>query len=138
MYEEILTKILGDDYENGREIGERILAYISENPDWDVFIDGHRVSVEDAINEALIEVTGSPLDFYTARTRKQSIADVRDMVILLLRKHTKWTLEDIGAFVKRDHTTVHHNIRTAYDNLQMDRLFKEKYKQIEQKFLERL
>lgn len=53
--------------------------------------------------------------------RKRHFVRARQMVCLLLRQHASFSLPEIGRVLKRDHTTVLHNVRAAESNT--DRVF---------------
>lgn len=134
MYDKLLLKILGDDYGKGREIGIKILSYIAEHPDWNTSGVGYM----QALDEAIVNETGHPISFYASCGQRREYVDVRVIAMLILRKYTRLTLNEIGKMFNRHHTTVGLEIKSAYGIIDVDKSFKEKYRKIEQKFLERL
>ena len=80
--------------------------------------EGSRVGGENQLNiQGIIEAITSYFDLKLAdllsKRRNKSIALPRQMGMYLARKHTRFSLEEIGGyFGGRDHTTVMHAVRT--------------------------
>src|SRR6185369_6443821 len=56
-----------------------------------------------------------------SKRRHKSIAFPRQVCMYLARRHTRYSLEEIGGyFGGRDHTTVLHAVRTVDDDCKMD------------------
>ena len=57
-----------------------------------------------------------------SKRRHKSIAFPRQVCMYLARRHTRYSLEEIGGyFGGRDHTTVLHAVRTVDDDCKTDR-----------------
>ena len=57
-----------------------------------------------------------------SKKRNKSIAFPRQVCMYLARKHTRYSLEEIGGyFGGRDHTTVLHGVRTVTGDIESDR-----------------
>ncbi len=67
-----------------------------------------------------------------SKRRQRSIALPRQVCMFLARKHTRFSLEEIGGyFGGRDHTTVMHAVRTIDDRCTKDEKFREVTKSLE-------
>jgi chromosomal replication initiator protein len=67
-----------------------------------------------------------------SKRRHKSIAFPRQVCMFLARKHTRYSLEEIGGyFGGRDHTTVLHAVRTVNDDIKADRSIAEQVTTIE-------
>lgn len=107
--EEIIKKILGGRYEEGREIANIVLDYVTKNPDWrnGVVVSGlYKDSVMNAITAAVREVYGHELGFYMDKTRKREFIDVRQMSMYLLRKESGFSFHEIGEIFGKHHSSV--------------------------------
>jgi chromosomal replication initiator protein len=67
-----------------------------------------------------------------SKKRHKSIAFPRQVCMFLARRHTRYSLEEIGGyFGGRDHTTVLHAVRTVDGDVKSDREIAEQLAQIE-------
>ncbi len=67
-----------------------------------------------------------------SKKRHKSIAFPRQVCMYLARRHTRYSLEEIGGyFGGRDHTTVMHAVRTVSDDMAADRQVAEQLIQME-------
>lgn len=67
-----------------------------------------------------------------SKRRHRSITQPRQVCMYLARKHTRFSLEEIGGhFGDRDHTTVMHAVRTIDDRCGIDAEFKQTMKSLE-------
>ena len=67
-----------------------------------------------------------------SKKRHKSIAFPRQVCMFLARRHTRYSLEEIGGyFGGRDHTTVLHAVRTVDEDIKNDREIAEQLTQIE-------
>lgn len=64
--------------------------------------------------------------------RKREIVEARHIFSSLMTKHTKLSLEAIGNYVNRDHSTVIHSRNTIENLLPLERNLRRKYKEIEE------
>ena len=76
------------------------------------------------IIDTVVDYYGVKLSDLQSKRRQKSIAFPRQVCMYLARKHTRYSLEEIGGyFGGRDHTTVMHAVRTiekqAGDNEQL-------------------
>jgi len=73
-----------------------------------------------------------------SKRRHKSITQPRQVCMWLARKHTRFSLEEIGGyFGGRDHTTVMHSIKTVDDRISTDANFTHETERIEQLILSR-
>ena len=67
-----------------------------------------------------------------SKKRNQSIAFPRQICMFLARKHTRYSLEEIGGyFGGRDHTTILHGVRTIDRSMKVDRDVAQQVSQID-------
>jgi chromosomal replication initiator protein len=73
-----------------------------------------------------------------SKRRQKSIAMPRQVCMYLARKHTRFSLEEIGGyFGGRDHTTVMHAVRTIEEKAEADQKLQAEVDRIEQDLLQR-
>jgi chromosomal replication initiator protein len=73
-----------------------------------------------------------------SKRRHKSIAMPRQVCMYLARKHTRFSLEEIGGyFGGRDHTTVMHAVRTIEEKAVADQKLQAEVDRIEQDLLQR-
>lgn len=73
-----------------------------------------------------------------SKRRHKSIAMPRQVCMYLARKHTRFSLEEIGGyFGGRDHTTVMHAVRTIEEKTEADQKLQAEVDRIEQDLLQR-
>jgi chromosomal replication initiator protein len=73
-----------------------------------------------------------------SKRRHKSIAMPRQVCMYLARKHTRFSLEEIGGyFGGRDHTTVMHAVRTIEEKASADQKLQAEVDRIEQDLLQR-
>ena len=73
-----------------------------------------------------------------SKRRHKSIAMPRQVCMFLARKHTRFSLEEIGGyFGGRDHTTVMHAVRTIEEKSRADGKLQAEVGRIEQDLLQR-
>ena len=71
-----------------------------------------------------------------SKRRQKSIAQPRQICMFLARKHTRYSLEEIGGwFGGRDHTTVMHAVRTIEQRCENDESLSRTVQAIEQRIL---
>lgn len=76
------------------------------------------------IIDTVTEFYGVKISDLQSVRRQRSIALPRQVCMYLARKHTRYSLEEIGGFFGgRDHTTVMHAVRTIGDRCQVDAEF---------------
>lgn len=68
------------------------------------------------------------------KSRKRHLVEARYIFCLLCRKHTIYTLDQIGIEINRDHSTIVHSEKMAKEFLQVDPEFKQKFNNLERKF----
>ena len=75
--------------------------------------DQKRITIQQ-INEAVTKYYNVRLSDLQSKKRHKSIAFPRQVCMFLARRHTRYSLEEIGGyFGGRDHTTVMHAVRTV-------------------------
>jgi chromosomal replication initiator protein len=73
------------------------------------------------IIDTVTEFYGVKISDLQSARRQRSIALPRQVCMYLARKHTRYSLEEIGGFFGgRDHTTVMHAVKTIEDRCQVD------------------
>jgi chromosomal replication initiator protein len=89
----------------------------------------------------LPQITDAVTAFYNVRLtdligkkRHKSIAFPRQVCMFLARRHTRYSLEEIGGhFGGRDHTTVMHAVKAVGEDIQADQQIAEQLSQLESK-----
>jgi chromosomal replication initiator protein len=82
-----------------------------------------QVQIQTIIN-AVTEYYGVKLTDLQSKRRQRSIALPRQVCMFLARRHTRFSLEEIGGyFGGRDHTTVMHAVRTVEGRCEVDAEF---------------
>jgi len=80
-----------------------------------------RITIQQ-IFEAVTKYYNVRLSDLQSKKRHKSIAFPRQVCMYIARKHTRYSLEEIGGyFGGRDHTTVLHAVRTITDDIKNDR-----------------
>ena len=80
-----------------------------------------RVTIQQIL-DAVIKYYNLKLSDLQSKKRNQSIAFPRQICMFLARKHTRYSLEEIGGyFGGRDHTTVLHGVRAIDRAMKVDR-----------------
>jgi chromosomal replication initiator protein len=80
-----------------------------------------RITIQQIL-DAVTKYYGVRLSDLQSKKRNKSIAFPRQVCMYLARKHTRYSLEEIGGyFGGRDHTTVLHGVRTVTADMENDR-----------------
>lgn len=80
-----------------------------------------RITIQQIL-DVVTKYYGVRLSDLQSKKRNKSIAFPRQVCMFLARKHTRYSLEEIGGyFGGRDHTTVLHAVRTVDGDMQADR-----------------
>ncbi|HVZ94450.1 MAG TPA: helix-turn-helix domain-containing protein, partial [Phycisphaerales bacterium] len=88
-----------------------------------------------AIIDAVIDFFGVKLTDLQSKRRQRSIVQPRQVCMYLIRKNTRYSLEEIGGhFGGRDHTTVLHAVRTIEHQKNQDADFSRQLAAIELRF----
>lgn len=88
------------------------------------------------IIDAVVDHFDVKLTDLQSKRRQKSIARPRQICMYLARKHTRYSLEEIGGyFGGRDHTTVMYAVRKIDTDSKADDAFASTLRQIEQRFL---
>ena len=134
--EEIITKILGEHTEEQGKVANRVLSFVSENPDWKT--QGgllYKSKVLNALNEAIQCIYGHDLAFFATDCRMRWMVEVRYAIFLLLREEAKMSLTQIGDVLGKNHSTVLYGLKTAKDLLDTYRPFREDYNTLKNYYL---
>ena len=67
------------------------------------------------------------LDQLRSKKRQREIVEARQIYCKLAKKRTKYTLEQIGSAINKDHATVLHSVRTCNNLIETNINFKNKY-----------
>ena len=79
-----------------------------------------RITVQQII-EAVTKFYGVKTSDLQGKRRHKSIAFPRQVCMYLARRHTRYSLEEVGGyFGGRDHTTVMHAVRTVTEDVKAD------------------
>jgi chromosomal replication initiator protein len=82
--------------------------------------DQRRITIQQ-IFDAVTKYYGVRLSDLQGKRRHKSIAFPRQVCMFLARRHTRYSLEEIGGyFGGRDHTTVLHAVRTVDGDMKED------------------
>ena len=95
--------------------------------------EGPRIQIQTIIN-AVTDFYGVKVTDLQSKRRQRSIALPRQLCMYLARRHTRYSLEEIGGyFGGRDHTTVMHAVRTIDERSQQDDSFGQTVRSLEDK-----
>lgn len=90
-----------------------------------------KIQIQSIIN-AVTDYFGVKVTDLQSKRRQRSIALPRQVCMFLARRHTRFSLEEIGGyFGGRDHTTVMHAVKTIADRCERDEAFREVTKSLE-------
>ena len=67
------------------------------------------------------EIEDVRMDALSSRTRKRDVVEARQIFCWLCKKHTKASLESIGTFVRRDHSTAIHSVKIVNNLMSVSR-----------------
>ena len=73
------------------------------------------------IMHRVARATGVTVAELRSRAKHKTLAEARQLAMLLMRDVEGMSLPEIGRMLDRDHTTVMHGIRSAKENLEFDR-----------------
>lgn len=90
-------------------------------------MDIYKNSVLQALNSAVIEVFGHPLEYYDTPSRKRELVEVRQMTMDIYRDITGYSLREVGEIFGRNHSTVAYACKQCDDLFQTDRAFARDY-----------
>lgn len=89
----------------------------------DADLPAPRIQIQTIIS-AVTDFFGVKVTDLQSKRRQRSIAQPRQLCMWLARKHTRYSLEEIGGFFGgRDHTTVMHAVKTIDDRCETDSQF---------------
>lgn len=132
--EELIKIILGERYQEGREIADLVLDYVAKNPDWDMGEVPQREKALEALDKAVQTIYGNPISFYDNGCRKREFVEIRQMVMHLYHKYTRFTLHEVGRVFHKHHATIIYAYNQVEELLQYDRRFKKDYTLLEKTF----
>lgn len=73
---------------------------------------------------------GASLEHLQLDKRSRNYADLRSIVMHVLRKNTGLSLQDIGRIFERDHSSVIHNVKKVDGLLKVDKGFTLTYNEV--------
>lgn len=73
--------------------------------------------IKTSILQAVEQVTGYSLNMLLKNNRTRDRVLARNLCYYFLRKHTRYSLKQIGDLFNKDHTTIIHGIRMVNDML---------------------
>jgi chromosomal replication initiator protein len=80
-----------------------------------------RITIQHIL-DAIVKYYGVKISDLQGKKRNKSIAFPRQVCMFLARRHTRFSLEEIGGyFGNRDHTTVLHAVRSIDEDIKNDR-----------------
>lgn len=133
--EELIKIILGERYEEGKEIAEKVLDFVDKNPDCRrTEKKVYKNSVLDALGKAVVEVFGHPLEYYDTKCRKRECVEVRQMAMHLYHEATGYSLHEVGEIFHKHHSTVIFAYNQVKNLLSYDRAFSKDYELLEETF----
>lgn len=133
--EDIIKVILGERCEEGREIANIVLDYVEKHPDWRrTKKKVYKNSVLDALDKAVVEVFGHPLEYYDTKCRKRECVEVRQMAMHLYHEATGFSLHEVGEIFHKHHSTVIFAYNQVENLLSYDRAFSKDYELLEETF----
>lgn len=135
--EDIIKIILGERYEEGREIANIVLDYMEQHPDFR--IEGakrklYKNSVLNALNQAIIECYGHDLDYYSSKSRKREFVDVRQMAMYLYHEETGFSLHEVGEIFNKHHSTVIFAYNNVRNLMKIDRGYARDFDTLKESF----
>ncbi|MEY3143100.1 MAG: chromosomal replication initiator protein DnaA, partial [Planctomycetota bacterium] len=132
-----LTRIRGLAMANGQPISLELAKQAIDDDDNDSR-GGNAPSLQSII-ESVTRFYDVKLVDLLSKRRHKSIAMPRQVCMYLARKHTRFSLEEIGGyFGGRDHTTVMHAVRTIEEKAGADQKLQAEVDRIEQDLLQRV
>jgi chromosomal replication initiator protein len=130
-----LTRIRGFAMANNQPIS---LELAKQAIDGDVAARSGNAPSLQSIIESVTRFYDVKLIDLLSKRRHKSIAMPRQVCMYLARKHTRFSLEEIGGyFGGRDHTTVMHAVRTIEEKAGLDQKLQAEVDRIEQDLLQR-
>jgi chromosomal replication initiator protein len=130
-----LTRIRGLAMANNQPIS---LELAKQAIDGDLESRGGNAPSLQSIIESVTRFYDVKLIDLLSKRRHKSIAMPRQVCMYLARKHTRFSLEEIGGyFGGRDHTTVMHAVRTIEEKASADQKLQAEVDRIEQDLLQR-
>lgn len=88
------------------------------------------------IKKITCAITGTPLDVFESTSRKQEIAENRQIAMYFCRKYTRKSLREIGQeFGNKTPATIMHACKTILNLVQTDKKFQIKLQKIENAIL---
>ena len=112
----MLRSITLENAEINIELAERVISQV-------VKTQKKEISVEHVIDAVCHYFRIKPQDIITP-SRKQNLVQARQLTVYLTQKHTNMSSCQIGARIRRDHSTVLHSCNQVTNRLQTDKSFK--------------
>lgn len=135
--EDIVKTILGERYEEGREVADIVLDYVEKNPGWRAGGTPRKLykdSVLNALDRAICECYGHDLEYYSSRSRKREFVDVRQMAMYLYHEETGYSLNEVGEIFGKHHSTVIFAYNSVKDLIRFDRGYKKDFETLKETF----
>ena len=123
----MLRSITLENAEINIELAERVISQV-------VKTQKKEISVEHVIDAVCHYFRIKPQDIITS-SRKQNLVQARQLTVYLTQKHTNMSSCQIGARIRRDHSTVLHSCNQVTNRLQTDKSFKRILEDIEKTLL---
>lgn len=124
----LLLRSISDNAPITPGLAKEVMSHVVKTP-------VHKAVNFDMIVEATAEYYQLNPDAIFSQSRLRDIADARQMVMYLSRKHTALSFPAIGSKLNRKHTTVQHGIASVKDRLQYSRELAEALESIESELL---
>lgn len=117
-------KLSGLDWELRPENPELVVT-IGQEGERVLHGNGHERPTMEQISEVVAEEFGVSVAELKSKSRLRRMCAPRQVAMWLGRKLTLGSLEDIGRFFERDHTTVLYGMNRVYDRMTRDKFFRE-------------
>lgn len=99
-----------------------------------VKISKRQITFEGIVEKVCSQYSISSEMLYS-KSRKRDVADSRQLIMALAKKHTKMSSTTIGMKLKRNHATVLHACKTIDERMSVDKDFKNMVESIEQSLM---
>lgn len=137
MFDDVLGDIFGEKPYD-KEEALKILNYCYLNPKWRNLVAKRSGTYKDnvmlALSRAVEEIYQMPFETFMSRTRRRSIADVREMAIYLYHKETGLTACAMGRIFAKNHSTILYIYKQVEALRRSSKQFRTDFANLEQKF----
>lgn len=125
--EGIVASLLAHATALGREVNLDLARYVLSNS---IKINKRQINFEIVTNSVAQHLNIDPESIYS-KGRKREVSDARQLVMYLVKKHTKMSSTAIASRLSRTHATVLHGVKTIEERLQFEKPLQETISAIE-------